>query len=76
MALIEGNVVQSGLLLGNHSLDTDGVVFIDVEIINMNLAIIGDSSKYSGTVRSPGYISNLSIEVKHEQWFTEIELIC
>ena len=37
VTLIEGNVIQFCLLFGNYCLYTDGIVFIDVEVIYVNL---------------------------------------
>ena len=71
MTLIEGDVVELGFLLGHHSLHADGVVLVDVEIIDVNLAINSDCSEDCGAVGSPGNISHLSVQIKHEQRLAE-----
>ena len=60
-------MIQLGIFLGHHGLDADGVVFVDVEIVDVNLAVDGDSSKHSRAVVGPGHVSHMGVEVKHEQ---------
>ena len=67
MSLIEGNVVQSRLLLGHHGLHTDGVVFVNVEIVDVDLPVDSDGCEDSAGVRSPGHVANLGVQVEHEQ---------
>ena len=74
MVCVECYVVQSCFLLRNNLLCTDRVIFIHIQVKNMNLAIHRDSSKYCAWVRSPCYIPNLRIQIKHEKSFAESQI--
>ena len=74
MVCVECYVVQSCFLLRNNLLCTDRVIFIHIQVKNMNLAIHRDSSKNCAWVRSPCYIPNLRIQIKHEKSFAESQI--
>ena len=71
MSLIERNVVQSRLLLRDDGLHAYRIVFIDVEIVDVNLPVNGHSGEDCAGVGRPRHIPHLGIEVKHEQRLAE-----
>ena len=42
MSGVEGDMIELGFLPWHHLLDTDGLVFVPVEVVHMDLAICGD----------------------------------
>ena len=74
MVCVECYVVQSCFLLRNNLLCTDRVIFIHIQVKNMNLAIHRDSGKYGAGVWSPCYIPNLRIQIEHEKSFPKSQI--
>ena len=64
-------MVQFGLLLGHHGLHANRIVFVDVEIVDVNLPVNGDGREDGARVGSPGHVADLGVEVEHEEWLAE-----
>ena len=71
MGLIKWDVVQFGLLLGHHGLHANRIVFVDVEIVDVNLPVNGDGREHGAGVGRPGHVPHLGVEVEHEEWLAE-----
>ena len=64
-------MVQFGLLLGHHGLHANRIVFVDVEIVDVNLPVNGDGREHGAGVGRPGHVPHLGVEVEHEEWLAE-----
>ena len=64
-------MVQFSLLFRHHRLDAYRVVFVDVEVVDVDLPINGDGREHCAGVGGPGYVTNLSVQVEHEEWLAE-----
>ena len=64
-------MVQFRLLLRHNSLHANRIVFVDVEIVDVDLPVNGDGREHGAGVGRPGHVTNLGVQVEHEEWLAD-----
>ena len=59
------------MIFGNHSLHAYRIVFVDVEIVDVDLPVNGDGREDGAGVGSPGHVTDLGVQVEHEERLAE-----
>ena len=75
MMWIEWYMVQSSFFPWDNLLSTNSMIFVHINVKNMSFSVNRDSGKNGTWIRCPRNISNLWIQIKHEQWFAETKMI-
>ena len=67
---VERYMIQLRLFSWDYWLGTNGMIFVDMKIKYMDLAVPSNRGKHGTRIRRPSNISHLWIQVKHEKRFT------
>ncbi len=69
MMTIEWDMIEPSLFPGHNGLRADWVIFVDMEVKDVDFAIHGHSCEHRAGIGRPRHIAHLGIQVEHEEWF-------